>query len=129
MSLVPAFGLFGVVVAADLVVLEIAGELGGALLLEQPLEPAPRRVAHLLTAPFGEIQVLNDLIEVDVALLGHGLIGLFVFEFVGFGLLSHAGTRQPCGHRRPALKSDSLTTAMSYWLKVPPRKARGSRSQ
>ena len=84
MWLVPAFGLLGVVVATDLVVLEIAGEFGGALLLEQPLEPAPRRVAHLLTAPFGEIQVLNDLIEVDVALLGDGLI-------VGFGLLSHAG--------------------------------------
>ena len=91
MWLVPAFGLLGVVVATDLVVLEIAGEFGGALLLEQPLEPAPRRVAHLLAATLGEIQVFNDLIEIDVAVLGDGLIGLFVFEIVRFGLLSHAG--------------------------------------
>src|SRR6516162_5281560 len=53
----------------DLVVLEIAGQLRGVLFLEQPLEAPPRRIARLLPTPLGEIQVLDDLIEIDVAVL------------------------------------------------------------
>src|ERR1700731_1441171 len=62
-------------VVADLVVLEIAGKLGGVLLLEQPLEPAPRRIPGFLAAALGEVQVLDDLVEVDVAVLNDRLVG------------------------------------------------------
>src|SRR5579863_958416 len=77
-------------ILADLVVLEIAGELGGVLLLEQPLEPAPRRVAASLPAALGEIEVLDDLVEIDVAVFHDRLVGLLVLDFVGFRLLAHA---------------------------------------
>src|ERR1700728_858154 len=53
-------------VIADFVVLEIAGQLGGVLVLEQPLEAPPRRVAGLLAAALGEVEVLVDLVQVDV---------------------------------------------------------------
>src|SRR5215469_2021574 len=66
----------------DLVVLEIAGELRGVLFLEQPLEAPPRRIAGLLSPPLGEVKVLDDLVEVDVPVLGNRLVGLFVLEFV-----------------------------------------------
>ena len=48
-------------VSLDVVVVEVADELGGALLLEQPLEAAPGRIAQLLAAALGNIQVLDDL--------------------------------------------------------------------
>src|SRR6516162_1157311 len=66
----------------DLVVLEIAGELRGVLFLEQPLEAPPRRIARLLPTPLGEVKILDDLVEIDVPVLGNRLVGLFVFEFV-----------------------------------------------
>ena len=52
------------------------------LVLDQPLEATPRRVPGLLAAAFGEIEVLDDLIEVDVPVLGDGLVGFLVLEFV-----------------------------------------------
>src|SRR5205823_2475858 len=71
-----------IAVVADLVILEIAGELGGVLVLEQPLEPAPGRVADLLAAALGEIKILDDLIKIDVAVLRNRLVGFLVFEFL-----------------------------------------------
>src|SRR5204862_204293 len=71
-----------IAVVADLVILEIAGELGGVLVLEQPLEPAPGRVADLLPAALGEIKILDDLIKIDVAVLRNRLVGFLVFEFL-----------------------------------------------
>src|SRR5215831_16462479 len=66
----------------DLVVLEIAGELRGVLFLEQPLEAPPRRIARLLSTPLGEVEVLDDLVEIDVPVLDDRLVGLFVLELV-----------------------------------------------
>src|SRR5215469_10201845 len=77
-------------IVADLVVLEVAGELGSVLVLEQPLEAPPCGVADLLTTALGEIEVLRDLVEIDVPVLGGGFVSLFVFEFVGFRFLAHA---------------------------------------
>jgi hypothetical protein len=66
----------------DLVVLKIAGELRGVLFLEQPLEAAPRRIARLLATALGEVEVLDDLVEIDVPVLDDRLVGLFVLELV-----------------------------------------------
>src|SRR5215469_4744215 len=67
---------------ADLVVLEVAGELCCVLFLEQPLEAPPRRIARLLSTALGEIEILDDLVEIDVPVFDDRLIGLFVLEFV-----------------------------------------------
>jgi hypothetical protein len=76
-------------VGTDLVVLEIARELGGELLFHEPLEAPPRRVPGLLAALLGEVELLVDLVEVDVAVLDGRLVGLIVLVSVGFGLLAH----------------------------------------
>src|ERR1700730_4471756 len=68
------------VIHADVVVFEVAGELGGALVFEQPLEPAPRGIAGLLTPALGHVEVLDDLIEIHIGISDHRLISLFVFE-------------------------------------------------
>src|ERR1700757_1926460 len=68
---------------AYLVVLEVAGELGGALVLEQTLEAPPRGIAGLLAATLGKVEVLDDLVEIDVTVANDG--------FVCFRLLAHAG--------------------------------------
>ena len=69
-------------VRADLVILEVAGELGGALLLEQPLEAPPRGIAGLLAAALGEVEVLDDLVEINVTVADDGFVGLFLLKFV-----------------------------------------------
>ena len=78
-----------VTVDPDLVVLEVAGEFGGVLVLEQPLEAPPGGVARLLAAALGEIEVLDDLIQVDVPVADDRFVGFFVLEFVssGFSLM------------------------------------------
>src|SRR6185437_7901850 len=96
-------------ITADVVVLEVAGEIGGALLLEQSLEAAPSGIAGALAAPLGQVQVFDDLIEIDVAFLYDRLVVLFIFEFVRFGFLAHAGHRSPAVDGAK-LKSDSLTS-------------------
>src|SRR6185437_5160862 len=96
---------------ADVVILEVAGELGRALLLEPALEATPRRVASALPAALGEVQVLDDLIEIDVAFFDGRLVVVFAFELVRFGFLAHAGHRSPAGDGAK-VKSDSVTTAM-----------------
>ena len=53
--------LLVLVVYADVVVLEVAGELGRALVLEQPLEAAPRGIADLLTPALGHVELFVDL--------------------------------------------------------------------
>src|SRR5262249_13176977 len=65
----------------NVVVVEVAGQLGGALVLEHALEAAPRRLARALATALRQVQVLVDLIQVDVRFLDFGLIGLVVFEF------------------------------------------------
>ena len=74
---------------ADLVILEVAGELGGVLLLEQPLETPPGGIAGLLAASLGEIEVLDDLIQVHVPVADDRFVGFFVLEFL-VRLLAHA---------------------------------------
>jgi hypothetical protein len=69
-------------VLAYLVVLEVAGELGGALVLEQTLEAPPRGIAGLLAATLGEVEVLDDLVEIDVTVADDGFVGFLVLEFV-----------------------------------------------
>ena len=96
---------------ADLVILEVAGELCGVLFLQQTLEAPPRRISRLLATALGEIEILDDLIEIDVPVLDDRLVGFFVLEFVLFRLLAHAG-RQSAGIGRRELKSDRGRCAM-----------------
>ena len=70
------------VIEADVVVFEVARELGGSLVLEQALEPPPGGVAGLLTAALGQVQVFDHLVEIDVRIANDGLVCLFVLEFV-----------------------------------------------
>ena len=61
------------------------------LVLEQTLKAAPRRIAGLLAAAFGEIKVLGDLIKIDVPIPDDRFVGLFVLKLF-FRLLAHAGS-------------------------------------
>src|SRR5882757_5210997 len=75
-------GLFVLVIQANVVVLEVTGELGGALVLEQPLESAPRGIAHLLTSTFGHVELFGDLVEVNIGISDERLVGFLFLEFV-----------------------------------------------
>ncbi len=82
-------------VVADIVIIEVAGELRGELFLPQPLEPAPRGLAAFLPALLGEVQVLVHLVEVDVGLFDRRLIDFLALKFLGFGFFRSWPT-QPC---------------------------------
>src|SRR5690348_7964302 len=74
---------------ADVIIVEIAGELRRALLLEQFLETAPRGVPPIpLGATLREIEILDDPIEI-FRVVADRLIGVFVLELVRFRLLAH----------------------------------------
>ncbi len=77
----------------DVVVLEVAGELGSALVLEQSLEATPRGIADLLTPTLGHVELFGDLVEVDIGIANERLVGFLFLEFVRFGFLAHAGHR------------------------------------
>src|SRR5688572_12335658 len=66
-------------IIVDVVVVEIAGELGGVLVFEAALEPAPRRIAQLLATFLRGVQVFRESIEIDFA---GRLEGNFFFLFV-----------------------------------------------
>jgi len=70
------------VVEANVVVLEVTGKLGRALILEQPLEPAPRGIAHLLTSTLGHVELFGDLVQVNVGIADEWLVGFLFLEFV-----------------------------------------------
>ena len=70
------------VVEANVVIFEVAGEFGRALILEQPLESAPRGIAHLLTSTLGHVELFGDLVEVNVGIADEWLVGLLFLEFV-----------------------------------------------
>ena len=70
------------VVNSDVVVFEVTGELGGALVLEQALESPPRRIARLLAAALGHVEVFDDLIEIHVGIADYRLVWLLVFELI-----------------------------------------------
>src|SRR5579863_3776870 len=65
-----------------------------------------------MRAPLGQIEVLDDLIQIEVAVLADRLVGLFVLKFFRFGLLAHAGL-ETAGLGGRELKTDPVTTAMS----------------
>ena len=69
----------GGAVVVDVVVIEVAGELGGVLVFETPLEPAPGGIAQLLAALLRGVQIFRKTIEVDFA---GGFEGNFFFVFV-----------------------------------------------
>jgi hypothetical protein len=69
----------GSAVVVDVVVVEIAGQLGGVLVLDQALEFAPGRVTQLLAALLGGVQIFRETIEVHLA---GGLEGGFLFVLV-----------------------------------------------
>src|SRR5438128_4002724 len=67
-------------VVADVVVVEVAGQLGHALLFDDALEPAPRGIAELLAPALGQVQFLVDLIEVDIRAIADGRVVFLFFE-------------------------------------------------
>ncbi len=83
-GVVSSSSLGAVIVDSDVVVIEIARELGDALVFDDALEPAPGRVAQLLASAFREVQLLVDLIEVDVRAIADGNFVFVFFELVAF---------------------------------------------
>ena len=63
--------------------------LGEMLVFAQPLQAPPRRIARRLGAPFGEVEILVDPVEVDVLVVLEQLVDVLVVEFFRFGLVAH----------------------------------------
>src|SRR5687768_12511554 len=66
-------------IIVDVVIIEIAGELGGDFFFLPALETAPRGITQLLAALLGGVQVFGQTIEVHV---GGGLERGFFLVFV-----------------------------------------------
>src|SRR5579862_6929453 len=83
-------GLFGLIFrVADLVVVEIAQELGRAALFHHTLEPAPGGLGALRGAPPLRLDVAHEVIDVKIVALD-GVLRVLFLELVRFGLLTHA---------------------------------------
>ncbi len=94
------------VTATDVVIVEVAGELGGALVLEQPLETAPGRIALRLAAATARlVEIADHAVHVDVVTGLEDLLGLFVVEFVGFRFFVH-GTKYSGSVGRNLFRAD-----------------------
>ena len=99
-----SFVLALVPVGADVVVIEVARELGHALVFDDALESAPRGIAKLLAPALGKVQFLVDLIEVDVRAVADGRLVFLFFELVRFRFFTHAGVRSHSHDERQRIK-------------------------
>ena len=66
-------------IVVDVVIVEIAGELGGVLVFEAALETAPGGIAQLLAALLRGVEIFRQTIEIDFA---GGFEGGFFFVLV-----------------------------------------------
>jgi hypothetical protein len=81
-------------VIVDVVIVEVAGQLRGLLLLDAPLETAPGGIAELLPTLLRGVELLREPIEIDFAgCFEDGFLFVFV-ELFRFGLLVHRGKRR-----------------------------------
>src|SRR5262245_95453 len=83
----PGSGL--TIFAADVVIVEVAELLGGALLFHVTLQPSPRRIGDLRSTALHGLEVLDQMIDVEILGLLRRLFGLVLFKFVRLAFLAH----------------------------------------
>ena len=66
----------------EIVILEIADQFRGALLLETLLEPSPRRGVALAGATLGDFHILYGAVEIELLFLWTALVLFVLIEFV-----------------------------------------------
>ncbi len=111
-SLAAGFGLAGCagrLAVTDVVVLEIADQLGRVLLFHAPLQAPPGRLAALGRAPLGDFHVLDDAIDIETLVID-ALVALVVgVELFALLASSHGGiplrVGQPFGAENKSIRA------------------------